>query len=304
MKASVIIPTYNQITRLMIVLKAFNDQITGEEFEVIVIDDGYTELIEDEINEVKKNYPFVFERLKENSGRSIARNRGVELAKGELLIFCDSDRIPDNNFVQKHISRYIEEKKKHEDFVIVGKIVETFLPGFDMKWKKYYDNFDLNKVKKHGRYFNYYDYIEMIYNSDGETTSNVPWVSLFTSNFSISKSLFCEIGGFDETFKQWGFENFELGYRLHDKGVKFVLEREAINFLFFHKADRTGSRRDDSMRVFYQKYEREEIKNLLSFLDGDISYELFESISSGKELMQGVKETFFMKNVLGKRYEE
>lgn len=304
MKASVIIPTYDQITRLMIVLKAFNDQITEEEFEVIVIDDGSSELIEYEINEVQKNYPFVFERLKENSGRSVARNRGVELAKGELLIFCDSDRIPDNYFVQKHISRYIEEKKNHKDFVIVGKIVETFLPGFDKKWKDYYDNFDLNKVKKFGRNFNYYDYIEMIYNSDGNTTSNVPWVSLFTSNFSISKSLFCEIGRFDETFKQWGFENFELGYRLHEKGVTFILERKAINFHIFHKADRTGSRRDDSMRVFYEKYKREEIKNLLAFLDGDISYEMFESISLEKELKKGIKETFFMKNVLGRRYEE
>lgn len=304
MKASVIIPIYNQITRLMIVLKAFNNQITEEEFEVVVIDDGSTELIEDDINKVEKNYPFVFERLKENSGRSVARNRGVELAKEELLIFCDADRIPDEKFVQKHISRYDEEKKKNDDFVILGKIVETFLPGFDMKWQNYYDNFDINKVKKHGRNFNYYDFIQKIYDFSGETTSNVPWVSLFTSNFSISKSLFCKIGGFDEIFKQWGFENFELGYRLHDEGIRFVLEREAINFHIFHKADRTGNRRDDSMRVFYEKYAKEEIKNLLLFLDGDISYEQFESISLGKEFSHGDNESFFMKNVLGKRYEE
>lgn len=299
MKVSVIIPVFNQVERLKIVLKAFNNQNYFDYFEVIVVNDGSTDNVEYMIKNLNINYRFIYKKLEKNSGRSIARNAGARMAKGDILIFCDGDRIPDNNFISEHIKSHLQH---NIDIVVLGRIVELFLPNFDNKVEKYYKYDNIDKFIKFARDFNYYDYIEQMYDLNGNTSYNIAWISLFTSNFSISRELFFFIGTFDEDFTLWGFENFELGYRLSKMNVKYVLNRKAINFHIFHKADRTGSRRDKSFEIFKKKHPSIEVENLLEYLDGNISLQRFENISLNKDNEEIGDELFFNKNKLGKRY--
>lgn len=83
---SVIVPVYNRRDEVTALLQSLAAQIdTG--FEVIVVDDGSTEACGD----LCEPYPFVRYYWKANEGRSIARNYGMERARGSYFVFFDSD---------------------------------------------------------------------------------------------------------------------------------------------------------------------------------------------------------------------
>ena len=83
---SIIIPAYNAAVYLQPCLDSiFSQEYT--DFETIVIDDGST----DNTATLLKQYPQVKVIRQENQGMSTARNRGIEEAKGEYILFVDSD---------------------------------------------------------------------------------------------------------------------------------------------------------------------------------------------------------------------
>lgn len=87
---SIIIPVYNDCNIKRILQSALNQ--TGDvRFEVIVIDDGST----DDTVKIIDEYCAIDDRFsvirQENQGVSVARNKGIEAAKGEYLVFWDSD---------------------------------------------------------------------------------------------------------------------------------------------------------------------------------------------------------------------
>ncbi len=56
------------------------------------------------------------------------------------------------------------------------------------------------------------------------------WTVFFSNNVSLTKSIFDKVGGFDDSFRGWGIEDNEIGYRLQKAGCRFVLNRKAIGF--------------------------------------------------------------------------
>ncbi|MFP5109871.1 glycosyltransferase family 2 protein [Neobacillus sp. C211] len=52
----------------------------------------------------------------------------------------------------------------------------------------------------------------------------LPWISCTTLNHSVTKKLVESVGGFDESFKGYGLEDYEYGYRLYKSGVKFTYD--------------------------------------------------------------------------------
>jgi glycosyltransferase involved in cell wall biosynthesis len=93
-QVSVIIPTYNSSRYLEQAIASVLDQ-TYTNFELIVVDDGST----DNTQEILQQYR---DRLRctsfqNNQGISVARNRGIEIARGNLITFLDADNwlLPD-----------------------------------------------------------------------------------------------------------------------------------------------------------------------------------------------------------------
>jgi glycosyltransferase involved in cell wall biosynthesis len=84
---SVIVPTFN---RSHVVGRAINSVLeqTYDRIELIVVDDGST----DDTASLLSGYGNAIKVLKQtNSGPTVARNRGVNLARGDLIAFLDSD---------------------------------------------------------------------------------------------------------------------------------------------------------------------------------------------------------------------
>ena len=90
-KISVIIPSYNRAEFVAQTVRSVLAQ-SFEGFEIIVIDDGSTDETAERLAAFKgfANFRYFYQP---NSGRSAARNRGMERARGEYLMFLDSDDV-------------------------------------------------------------------------------------------------------------------------------------------------------------------------------------------------------------------
>lgn len=123
-KVSIILPVYNVEEYLAQTLNSFKAQ-TLDEFEVIMIDDGSTDLSA----EIMKKYAAEDDRFKcffqENKGVSLTRNRGIELASGDYIAFYDSDDWIRPSVLEK---MYAVAKVRKAD-IVVGRMREFSVTG-------------------------------------------------------------------------------------------------------------------------------------------------------------------------------
>ncbi|MDB5182427.1 MAG: glycosyl transferase family 2 [Candidatus Saccharibacteria bacterium] len=85
---SVVTPTYNRAHTILNAIKTVQAQ-TYKNWEMIIVDDGSTDNTEEVIKSL--NDPSIRYYKKQNGGPSRARNYGVEHAKGEWIMYLDSD---------------------------------------------------------------------------------------------------------------------------------------------------------------------------------------------------------------------
>ncbi|MDM5221857.1 glycosyltransferase [Peribacillus sp. NJ11] len=98
-KVSIIVPIYNVEKYLVRCLDSLVNQ-TFNEIEIILVNDGSTDNSIDIIEEFQKKYEFIEVINKINGGLSSARNAGIEKARGEFLLFIDSDDYIELNMVE------------------------------------------------------------------------------------------------------------------------------------------------------------------------------------------------------------
>ena len=102
-KFSIIIPVYNVEKYIKKCLDSVFNQ-TFKDYEVIVVNDG----TKDSSMDIVKDYDVVVVNQK-NQGLSVARNKGVEKARGEYLLFLDSDDSIDKDLLKK-INESVDNK--------------------------------------------------------------------------------------------------------------------------------------------------------------------------------------------------
>ncbi len=90
-KISIIIPVYNSEKYLNKCLDSVFRQ-TFKDFEIIIVNDGSPDNSQAIIDSYKAMHPEVISaHIQENAGQASARNRGIDLARGEFIMFVDSD---------------------------------------------------------------------------------------------------------------------------------------------------------------------------------------------------------------------
>jgi len=257
---SVVIPTYNKKDFLEITLIALGLQTYPvDKYEVVVINDGSTDQTEDLLLSLSVPYQINYTR-QENKGRSAARNRGIENAKGETIIFIDDDCVPAPTFIERHMQYHHE----NDNYAVLGYKCRTF---FKMLSDSYPLKSTLMETLKHHKALHHLidvpedtvlirpedirhgldSLTKLTFRGDRERweeayrTYNanlegfvLPWLLFSTGNVSAKKNHCVEVGLFDENFKGWGLEDFEMGYRLYKHGLRLVLNREAITYRLIH----------------------------------------------------------------------
>lgn len=98
---SVIIPVLNASASLAEVLEAIENQTYGRDrIEVIVIDNGS----EDGLETVISTYDVMLLRQTEVKSPYESRNRGLEAASGDILVFTDANKVPDNRWIEEGVA--------------------------------------------------------------------------------------------------------------------------------------------------------------------------------------------------------
>ncbi len=133
---SVVVPVYNRPEEVKELLESLSKQTTGD-FEIIIVEDGSEkkceEIVNQYIDKLKVSYFF-----KENSGPGLSRNFGAEKAKGDYIIFFDSDCvIPEKYFeiiIQAFKDHYVDAyggpDRSHPSFTPVQKSIGYSMTSF------------------------------------------------------------------------------------------------------------------------------------------------------------------------------
>ncbi|MCP4145099.1 MAG: glycosyltransferase [bacterium] len=198
-KISVIIPTYNKADLLQRTLVALSKQnLDYSQWQIVVVNDGATDNTADILKTFSEDWDGNIEIVKPdfNLGRAKARNLGADAACGEYLLFLDDDIVAPANLLYSHLALL----DAVGGFGVVGKIV-TSSDLIDAPHFHYIDSRGVAKIE----------------------TGFVPGKYLVTQNCSLPRELFKKVGGFDEEFIAYGFEDMDLGIKLCDAGLKFRL---------------------------------------------------------------------------------
>lgn len=211
---SVIIPTYNRAPILEWTLRALCEDQQGllPPWELIVVDDGSTDDTRRRVlryAEERGNRIRYFHQPNRKQGA--ARNHGMRHARGRLFVFLGDDTIPAPGFLAAHWGRFRrEEGRRH---AVIGRtdwhpsISETPFREWINEW---------------GLQFGF----KLIRDPE-----KVPFNFFYTSNLSFSRDLYDDWGGFDESFREYGWEDIELGYRyMRQGGMRLRYEPEALAY--------------------------------------------------------------------------
>ena len=201
---SVIIPVYNRPDEVDELLASLAHQ-TCRNFEVIIVEDGSTipcrEAVDRYRDQLDINYIY-----KENEGRSIARNVGIEASTGNYLVFFDSDCvIPPQYFetVDKALTEHPADcyggpDAAHDSFSDTQKAINYAMTSF---W------------------------------TTGGIRGGKVQLEKFvprTFNTGFSRQVYDRVGGFREMFS----EDIDMSTRIKNAGFSIVLLRDAY---VYHK---------------------------------------------------------------------
>lgn len=107
MKFSVVIPIFNKAKTIQDSINSILAQ-TYKNFEIIIVDDGST----DNLDEKLCNFKMIKVIRQENSGVSVARNRGIKESTGDYICFLDADDI----WYSDHLEVLHNLIKKYSEF--------------------------------------------------------------------------------------------------------------------------------------------------------------------------------------------
>lgn len=108
---SIIMPVYNSARYLSEAIESCLDQ-TYRKFELIIIDDGSNDDSKEIIEFYWRKYPdkIKVHFFQKNQGAAAARNKGIKMARGDYLVFADSDDIQDKERIQQIIESIKRDK--------------------------------------------------------------------------------------------------------------------------------------------------------------------------------------------------
>ncbi len=235
--ASVIIAFYDKINYLKLVLAGFDRQ-TWKDFEIIIADDGSSDIVVNEIKCITQNSDLSIRHIwhKDKGWRKNSiLNKAIKKTSTDYLIFIDGDCIPHKSFVKEHlynkengiilsgrrvnlsrdISESLSEELVREGF-LERKIIRWLFKGFVKEFSHAEKGLYLPilrpflKLKKKG---------------------------LLGCNFSIYKDDLYKINGFDERYLAPTVgEDTDIEFRADLAGIKIKSVRNlAVQYHLYHE---------------------------------------------------------------------
>jgi glycosyltransferase involved in cell wall biosynthesis/peptidoglycan/xylan/chitin deacetylase (PgdA/CDA1 family) len=211
-RVSIVIPTYQRREIVVRSIRALANQEFDGLFEVIVVVDGSCDGSADALRQIDARFQLtVLEQP--NQGAASARNQGVAVARGEILLFLDDD-------MEAHPQLLAEHDRSHQEGadVVLGHIpLHPESPsGVLSRGVKCWADQRAARLTTPGEKLTLHD--------------------LLTGQMSLSRATFHSIGGFDTNFTyqgSFGNEDVDFGYRLLLGGYKIVFNIKAVSWQYY-----------------------------------------------------------------------
>ena len=239
MEVSVIIPVYNRENILKKCIDhLLNQTYSHSEYEIIIVDDGSAEEKSTKIKKMAQQSPGVLRYYRqEHRGPASARNFGIKVAEGRILLMLGADIISTETLIAEHAAWHREYAG--ENIAVLGQI--KWSPSIKMtpflRWLEYGPQFGYPLIK---------DFKE------------VPYNFFYSSNISLKKQFLIDNGLFDEDFPFASYEDIELGYRLLKKGLRIVYSDKAVAYHEHHIDKKSFRKRSEivavSLKIFHEKH--------------------------------------------------
>ncbi|MCI0513012.1 glycosyltransferase [candidate division KSB1 bacterium] len=201
---SIIIPSYNSEKTIVRTLKALIYQDYPGEYEIILVDssDDLTPTI------VREQFPTVqLIHVPHQIDPGAARNQGIAIARGELLVFIDADCVATSDWLQRHVTAHAA------DYAAVGgAVVNSAYSQNAVGWAGYFCEFR-----------------EFIPEQPAATVKHIP-----TCNISYKKEIFKKLGGFQGQY--YPQEDLVFNHQLVQQNLKIFFD-PAIQIFHTQRTD-------------------------------------------------------------------
>ncbi len=220
---TVVVPYYEAPEALALTLAGLEGQSYPRElFDVVVVDDGSDPPLV--LAEPSPLHLRVVHQEDLGFGLARARNNGARAARGRILAFLDCDMVPEADWLASHARWHHAASdllslgfRRHVDVSGVAAAAVRERPG------SLADLFEGRPVQRP-------EWIErrMSLTDDLASDADDVFRTVTGGNFAVSADFFRAVGGFDESFTQWGSEDIEFGWRAYARGAVLVPERSAL----------------------------------------------------------------------------
>jgi GT2 family glycosyltransferase len=210
---SIVIPTHGKRPLLERTIDALRKQEPGtDRWQIVVVNDASQDDTADFLRSVSLSEPRLdVVGLPRNVGRAAARNLGWRKAEGRWILFLDDDILAPAGLLRAHLDLLTADSANGT----IGHAVT-------------------DPAIADGRHFHYIDTRGVAKLSAGPA----PAKFFVTQNAAVPRDALAGIGGFDEGFAAYGFEDMDIGFRLEDAGVCFqVLPKPVPLHMHHHTLD-------------------------------------------------------------------
>jgi GT2 family glycosyltransferase len=201
---SVILPTYQREAILCETIQQLLVQDYAH-YELIVVDQTPTHEAKTEEFLGRNSHCFQYYK-RDKPSLPAARNFGVDVAKGEIILFVDDDIRLGKNWIKRHVKNYVDPKIGG----VAGRVIEQ--GGLIA------DGSNIGRVTRWGR---------VIGNHSSAIRTYVEWASGCNSSFR--RELIIKAGKFDETFEGNAiFEDIDFSFRFRHLGYRILFDPDAV----------------------------------------------------------------------------
>ena len=223
-RVSVIVSTYNRPAALAAVLRGLLAQ-SRDDFEVLVSDDGSGPETRAMVRSCMQDFGGRLHYLwQEDRGfrAAAARNRAIERARGSLLCFLDGDCVPRRDFVAGHLRAARPSVILRGSRLLLSRSMTQICElgaALPQDWdraalRRFVARGDLNRMTP--VLGGIMDGLRML----GMAFRSTNWRLMRGCNFSVAASAIRAVGGFDESYEGWGYEDSDLCVRLLHHGLR------------------------------------------------------------------------------------
>lgn len=211
MKLSVVVPNYNgdgilkrNLPRVIEAALFFN-----KDSEMVVVDDASEDSSLAVLEEIKKRYEKNIEitiiKSEQNEGFSSSVNKGVSASRGEFVALLNTDVNPHKDFLAPLLENF------NEDSVFgIGCLDESMEEG---------------KLVPRGRGVGKWEKGFLVHRAGDLNKKSTLWVSGGSGVFR--KSIWNKLGGLDQTYNPFYWEDIDICYRAIKSGYKVLFEKES-----------------------------------------------------------------------------